>query len=59
MTLNVQFRLQAITDLERLDQVIAQRILDKIKWLTQNFDSTIPQALTGDLKGFFKLRVGD
>lgn len=59
MTLNVQFRPQAITDLERLDQVIAQRILSKIKWLIQNFDSTTPQALTGDLKGFFKLRVGD
>lgn len=59
MTLNVEFRPQAITDLERLDRVIAQRILDKIKWLTQNLDSITPQALSGDMKGFFKLRVGD
>lgn len=59
MTLNVEFTSQAVTDLERLDQVIAQRILDKIKWLTENFDNITPQPLTGDLKGFFKLRVGD
>lgn len=59
MTANVEFRPEAIADLESLDRVIGQRILDKIKWLTENFDTITPQALTGDLKGFFKLRVGD
>jgi mRNA interferase RelE/StbE len=59
MAPNVEFRPEAIADLERLDRVIAQRILDKIKWLIENFDTISPQALTGDMKGLFKLRVGD
>lgn len=59
MTLAVEFSIEAITDLEKLDQVIAQRILDKIKWLAENFNNITPQVLTGDMKGFFKSRVGD
>lgn len=59
MTLNVEFSIEAITDLEKLDRVIAQRILDKIKWLAENFNNITPQVLTGHMKGFFKLRVGD
>lgn len=55
----IEFRLEAITDLERLDQVVAQRILNKLKWLTENYDNITPQALTGNMKGLFKLRVGD
>lgn len=58
MTLNVEFNLEAITDLEKLDRVIAQRIVEKIKWLAENFNNITPQALTGDMKGFFKLRMG-
>ncbi len=59
MTPIVEFSLEAITDLEKLDRVIAQRLVEKIKWLAENFDNITPQALTGDMKGFFKLRVGD
>lgn len=59
MSYNIEFRPEAFKDLEGLDRVIAQRILDKLKWFVENFDSIAPQALTGDLKGFYKLRVGD
>lgn len=58
MTLNVEFGIEAITDLEQLNRVIAQRILDKIKWLAENFNNITPQVLTDDRKGFFKLKVG-
>ncbi len=49
---------QAKDDLRKLDRIIAQRILTKIKWLCENFDTVVPDALTGEFKGSFKLRVG-
>ncbi len=45
--------------LRRFDKQTVERILRKIDWLSQNFDSLTPEALTGDFKGLLKLRVGD
>lgn len=59
MAYAVEFRPQAIDDLERLDRVIGQRLLTKLKWLSENFQEITPVPLTGELKGLFKLRVGD
>jgi mRNA interferase RelE/StbE len=59
MAYTVEFRAQAIDDLKRLDRVIGQRLLTKLKWLSENFQEITPVPLTGDLKGLFKLRVGD
>ncbi|MDJ0737498.1 MAG: type II toxin-antitoxin system RelE/ParE family toxin [Nostocaceae cyanobacterium] len=33
--------------------------MNKIRWLCENFDDISPQALSADLSGLFKLRVGD
>lgn len=30
-----------------------------MKWLSENFEEITPQALTGELKGLYKFRVGD
>jgi mRNA interferase RelE/StbE len=49
---------QAVTELRRLDKPIAQRIINKLKWLSHNFDDFTPQPLSGELKGFYKLRIG-
>jgi len=49
---------RAITELRRLDKSIAQRILYKLKWLSQNFKDITPARLGGELKEFYKLRVG-
>jgi len=49
----------ALEDLEKLDKTIANRILSKITWFSIHFDSIIPEELSGDLAGMFKLRVGD
>jgi len=54
----VVFMPRAVDDLRRLDQAIAQRIVHKLKRLSQNFDELTPEALSGELKGFHKLRVG-
>jgi len=49
----------AIADLKRVDKEIAQRVINKIHWLADNFDEIIPEILHHNLKGLFKLRVGD
>ena len=49
---------KASDDLRRLDKPTARRILDKLKWLSQNFTDLTSEKLTGELRGFYKLRVG-
>jgi mRNA interferase RelE/StbE len=49
----------AIADLKRLDKVVSQRVINKIRWLAENFDDIIPEILHHEFKGLFKLRVGD
>ena len=58
MTYQVKFVPGAVEDIGRLDKVIAQRILAKIRWLSENFDNLTPEVLIGDWQGLFKLRVG-
>ena len=49
----------AARDLARLDPTIGHRIVNRIRWLAENLDDVRPEALTGDLAGFYKLRIGD
>jgi len=49
---------QASRDLRLLDKPVAQRILNKLRWLVQSFDHLAPETLTGEFKGFYRLRVG-
>jgi len=49
----------AAKDLERLDKSIARRILRRLAWFSKNFQSIVPEPLTGELKGTFKLRIGN
>jgi mRNA interferase RelE/StbE len=49
----------AIRDLERLDRSVGVRIGKRLQWLAENFESIRPQALEGNLAGFFKFRIGD
>lgn len=52
--------LEAVSqDLERLDKLTGHRIAQRINWLAENLDTVRLEALTGDLAGFYKLRVGD
>ena len=49
----------ATRELARLDKPLARRIMERITWLATNLDTISPEALTGELAGFYKLRVGD
>ncbi len=42
-----------------LSSIITERLLHKIRWLCENFDDLTPQALSADLSGLFKLRIGN
>jgi mRNA interferase RelE/StbE len=59
MSYSVEYEPEALADLEKLTQAVRERVINKITWLAENFDQITPQALTADLSGFFKLRVGD
>ncbi len=49
----------AARDLARLDPAVARRIVNRIRWLAENLEDIKPEALSGDLAGFYKLRIGD
>jgi mRNA interferase RelE/StbE len=49
----------AARDLARLDRPEARRVVRRINWLVSNLDTIKPEVLSGDLAGFFKLRIGD
>ena len=50
---------EAEDDLDKLDRQVRDRVLEKLKWMTDNFGNIIPLPLGGKWLGFFKLRVGD
>jgi mRNA interferase RelE/StbE len=55
----VEFRPRAAQDFDDLDELVADRLLKKLRWLAVNFESVKPEPLTGAFSGLFKLRVGD
>jgi len=57
--INIEWTEEAIKDLEKLDKPVAQKILRKLSWFSKNFESIVPEPLSGEFKGTFKLRVGD
>jgi mRNA interferase RelE/StbE len=48
----------ATKELERVDRSTAERIADRIQWLSENLDSTKLYPLKGDLRGLYKIREG-
>ena len=44
---NIEWNEDAIKDLSKLDKQVAQRILKKINWLSDNFEKVIPEPLIG------------
>jgi len=59
MSYSIEFTSGAIADLGKIDRINQLRIAKKIKWLGENFEQITPLTLTGNLSGYFKLRVGD
>ncbi len=56
----VEFRPEAISDLDDLTSDVRERILDRVRWLASQFDDITPEPLRGkQWRGVLKLRVGD
>lgn len=55
----LKFTTEARADLARLDLQLARQVFDKLHRLAENFDLLVPEPLTGDWKGVYKLRIGD
>ena len=49
----------ATRELAKLDKPIGRRIVRRIRWLAENLEIARLEALTENLTGFYKLRVGD
>ena len=54
-----ELRPEARKGLKRLDKPVQERVWKKIKWLAAHFDLVPHEPLSVDLKGLFKLRIGD
>ncbi len=55
----IVFRPRAAQDFDKLDKKTATRVLKKLRWLSENFESIHPESLTGPFANLLKLRVGD
>lgn len=56
---SIEFKPEAEHDLDGLDLSVSRRIVEKLDWLTVNFDTLFPISLKGEFREFSKLRVGD
>ncbi|MCI0542379.1 type II toxin-antitoxin system RelE/ParE family toxin [bacterium] len=57
--LGLSFTPTADRDMGRLSRVVRLRVLEKLQWFRIHANEAVPLPLTGQWKGFFKLRVGD
>lgn len=55
----VEFTDKTVKGFELLTTTVQERIFKKIRWLDDNFDEIQHQALSANLSGLFKLRIGD
>lgn len=58
MPYTVELTSEAIDDLRHLDKPVAQRILRRLKRLSEDVENVNLEALSAEFKGLFKLRVG-
>ena len=55
----VNFTETAVESLKKIDKIISKRIIEKIEWLSLNFDLIKPISLKDDFSDLYKLRVGN
>ena len=53
---SVKWSDDALRDLEKIDQIIVKRMLEKVLWLEKNFEDVVPEKLRRNLKDLYKLR---
>ena len=53
------YRSEVAADLVKIDKAVAQRLLDKTKWLASNVENLRHEPLAPDLPGLSKYAVGE
>lgn len=48
-----------VADLDDVDFSIARKIVAKVSWLAEYYPSIVHELLRYDMKGIYKLRIGD
>lgn len=56
---SLQFRPNAERQFHQLDQAVARRIGERLRWVTENAQQLRHLPLRFELAGLYKLRVGD
>ena len=56
---SVNWSREALYCLDDIDPLIRARIVTKVAWLQENLVAVVPEPLHRNLKGLYKLRVGD
>ena len=56
---SVRWSLPALEGLNDLDPLIRERVLAKVSWFQENFYTIVLEPLHRELRGQYKLRVGD
>ena len=55
----VKFTQDTLDQMASFDRSVAQQVLKKLGWFSENFEQATHLPLTGALKGIYKLRAGD
>ncbi len=55
----VAYRPAVIVDLRKVEKALAQRLLDKTKWLASNVENLRHESIDPTLSGLFQYAVGD
>ena len=55
----VAYRSEVVPDLAKVEKTVAQRILDKTKWLASNVENLRHEPISPDLPGLSKYAVGE
>ena len=56
---SLSFTKESEKELVNLDSSVRQRVVEKLQWLEENAGLVFHKELSRDLKGSYKLRVGD
>jgi len=56
MPYKVEFSREAVDDLRHLDKAVAQRILRRLRWLSDNFDTVTPENAYRRIEGAIQVQ---
>ena len=52
----IEWAEEAVRDLKVIGKQVGLRILKKLSWFSENFETIVPEPLSGEFKEAYKLR---